>query len=162
MSKRPGTMSDDERATIGAVHRRVTPARGIPFDEPVTGNYTGDDLAAMREQRPYNQRIAHLEVRLDDFQGKVDSRLNSLEVGVAKVSGQLDVLPELISVVRASAERADARADRAHASVVVVEQANALDKVDARKDRRKLWLAIVGLLSAGAGIGKLLHEIGIL
>lgn len=159
MSKRPGTWSDDKRAEVGR-HHRTTPARGIPedFERPITGVLEGEELASAREERPYKQRMAHLEVRLDDFQGKVDARLNSIEVGQARIEGQLSVLPELISVVRESAKANSvtltARVD--------VDRAEALDKVDARKDKRKLWLAIVGLLSAGAGLGKLLHELGVL
>lgn len=165
MSKRPGTMSDDERATIGAVHRRVTPARGnvvSDFEQPITGVLEGDALAAARGDRPIQQRIAHVEIRLDDLKGAVDARLNSLEVGVANMSGKLDVLPELISVVRQSADRAAQREHVTFTAKVDVDKAQQLDAIDSRKDKRKLWAVIVGAVFSGAGIGKLLHELGLL
>ena len=115
---------------------------GIPAvtcDE-VTGNYEGEELARARARRPTPERLARLEEKHDDLAETV----NELRVGVAKIDGKLDTLPELLSLLKGKqAAQVAANADE-HET-----------KRQGMANRTKIVLGVLGLLSSG-GIGAII------
>lgn len=124
------------------------------FDDPVTGNYEGEELRAMREKRPPADRISRLEEKHDELVKEVtETRLE-----VAAMSGKLEVLPRLVDLVE---KAADAQ-HLTFTAKVEVDKAEKLDAIDARKAKRQLIAKVAGLAAvAGAALGKLLHMLGV-
>lgn len=155
-------MSDDDRALIG---RRVTPVRGSAVPRPVesfddiTGKFEGEELRQMRRsKRDTDERIERLEVKHDSLVKVVtETRLE-----VANMSGKLDVLPELVDAVRATAERTAQREHVTFTAQVDVDRAKALDGVEEKKDRRQLAYKIAGGIAGGGVLIEILHRLGVL
>lgn len=122
------------------------------FEEDVTGQYDGDELDRLRAMRPADQRIARLEKKHDDLTQVV----TETRVIVGEMSGQLSVLPELISVVRESANRASQREHVTFTAQVDVDKARQLDSIEGKKANRQRITTIIGgavtLLTSGAVI----------
>lgn len=150
--------------------KREREAAPVEVEPEITGNHQGAELDAARDTRAPLDRIRRLEKGRDEDRADLkeltatvsDMRVeNAKELGdvkaeLGKVSGQLEVLPELISVVRKSAERAETRHDKR-------DDMEAEDKADARKHKReritKVVGAVVGLLSSGAFLHYLMGKL---
>jgi hypothetical protein len=151
--KRPGSVSDTEdrpkrfqsqteRDLAGIEARRDrhrSAPRGIPEfrSEEVTGQYEGEELAQARAKRPTDERIARLEQKHDSLDGMV----NDMRVELGNVSGKLDVLPDLVDLIRGKS---------------AADQARTADEHETRRlsmtTRAKVVIAIVGLAGAALGI----------
>ena len=148
----------------------------IEFDE-VTGQHHGDELRALRAARPPEQRLERLEDKHDELVEIVtDTRLT-----VSKIEGKLDVLPELVSVVKGMATAREQREHVTFTAQVEVDQARKIaeiekekdtavaekkaeldDRLDKKKSRRKLWIKILsgaGVLVAGGIIHTIIHAL---
>lgn len=140
--------SQTERDLAGIAARRerhAAPAQGVPeFEvEEFTGRYEGEELAAMRKKRPTDERIGRLEEKHDSL----TTTVNNLRVDVASIDGKLDVLPELVSLLKGkTTAEAAARADE-HAT-----------KRLGMTNRTKIVLGILGVLGSG-GIGALISAL---
>jgi hypothetical protein len=91
------------------VPKHPTPTRGTPefVDEECTGRYEDeDDLLAAREARAEQnpaKRIAILETEQKQDRRNHDSLVKVVtetRVEVAKISGQLEVLPDLVELIK--------------------------------------------------------------
>lgn len=159
-------MSDDRRIprrlptdpiTRSAMERRAREQRereSVPetWDEDITGRHEGEELARLRARRETKDRLARLEVKHDELANAV----GETRVAVARVEGQLEVLPELVTEVRDAARIAREREHIRDVSIINVEQAKQLDRVEARRDWRKL---VVALVSSAVGGGLLWEAI---
>ena len=148
----------------------------IEFDE-ITGQHHGEELRAMRAARPPELRLERLEDKHDELVTIVtDTRLT-----VSKIEGKLDVLPELVSVVKGIATAREQREHLKFTAQVEVDQARELaeiekdkdtavaekkaeldDRLDKKKSRRKLWIKIlsgVGVLIAGGIVHTIIHSL---
>lgn len=150
-------MTDDERAEIGRAHR--TPPLGVAVDfDDATGKYDGDELREIRNRRPVPDRITRLEEKHDALVKEVSDTRRE----VANMAGKLEVLPELVRVVRDTAERTAQREDVAHAARVDVDKAKQLDALDAAKAKRWLYAKIAAALLGTGVLTKLLAHWGVL
>jgi outer membrane murein-binding lipoprotein Lpp len=124
-------------------------------EEEITGKLQGEELAQARERRPTDERIGRLEQKHD----QLASEVGGVRVAVATMAGKLEVLPELVKVVKDSAERA---ADREHVrftAQVDIDKAQAEDVIDARRVRRRAVAKVVAGMLGGAGFIELLRLI---
>lgn len=173
-SKRP-IWGDTQRVETSFIRR--TPAAGVSVPEPVlhelpeevTGNYEGEALRAIRARRPTDQRIGRVEEKQDKFeekQDKLEMVVSDLREDVGKMSGKLDILPELVSVLRNASERSSQRETITLTAQVDVDKAQKLDVLDARKMRRaliaKVIAAVVGAVVSVEVVHAILHRLGVL
>lgn len=90
MSKRASTVDRDVRT-----EKHPTPSPGVPLHEipdEVTGVLSGPALAEARSRRKTDQRIAHIEKRLDEVKedGKATaSEVTEIRVAVGEMRGEL-------------------------------------------------------------------------
>jgi hypothetical protein len=139
--RKPRHQSQTERDIAGMAARRERQAapRGVPefVAEELTGNYEGEELARMRARRPTPHRLALLETKHDDLAGTV----GEMRVDVARIDGKLDVLPELLSILRGKS---------------VAQQAAHVTEHETKRlgmaNRTKVVLAVVALLGTALGI----------
>lgn len=174
-------------------------------DEEITGQYEGEELELRRARRLPDDRIGRLEKKHDELKQDVREKHDELKQDVSdvrsdvkglsvqvsdvrenvasangKLEGQEQVLGEMLSIVKKTAERdhvtftakleVDKERELAKVEIdkerelaeVVVDKTGALDKYDARSARRKMILKGVGLVSSGAGVIELLHRLGVL
>ncbi len=126
-----------------------TPRTGVPafVEEEATDKYEGEELARVRARRPTPERIGRLETKHDEL-AKV---VTETRVLVGEMNGKLEVLPELISIVRTSADHAAER-----------ERMTLADTHDGRATRRKALLQIIGAVLGGGVLAKILHALGAL
>lgn len=126
-------------------------------DGPVTGVHTGKQLADRRALRPTDVRFAHIEERLDE----TARTANATAVAVAGMAGELKVLPELVDMIKQSADRANQREHVTFTAQVDVDKAGRLatiaDTADSRRARRKLIGTVVAGIIGSGGIGALIH-----
>lgn len=143
--KRAGTILGDRNES------RRTPVHGVPvpieFAEP-TGVYEGEDLRRARAQRPTAARLERLEDKHDETRRDVAD----LREAVGRVEGKLEVLPQLLEAVQASAERANHREQVTFTASVEVDKAQKIGKVKAHLLRGELWTKVVAVLGTGAAI----------
>lgn len=131
--------------------KRLPSAVPIPVDGDITGVYEGEELEQRRSRRPTPERLRILERKHDDL-AKV---VNETNVTVANMSGKLDVLPELVSMVREQADRAVERQDKR-------EDAEHENQLDIAKHRRTRVTQAVGWFFTGGGLVLLLKLLGVL
>lgn len=147
-----------ERDLEGVAQRRAresTPIVSVP--DEITGQYEGEELAAARARRPTAERVARLEVKHDALAGVVSDTREE----VAKMSGKLDVLPDLVRAVQQSGERSAAREHVTFTAQVDVAKEREIDVIRARAGLRELLYRLLGFLGGG-GLIELLHRLGIL
>jgi len=159
----------------------------IEFEE-ITGQHHGAELRAMRASRPPEVRLERMEDKHDELVSIVsDTRetfareVGAIRTQVGKIEGKLDVLPELVSVVKGIATAREQREHLTFTAQVEVDQARKLaeiekekdtavaekkaeldDRLDKKKSRRKLWIKIlggVGVLIAGAIVHAIIHSL---
>ncbi len=129
-------MSDDKRIKKGRMQSQTerdaeglaakkeresgTPDVTFPADE-ITGKHAGVELAELRAMRPTDERIGRLETKHDQLATEVRTKndqfateVSGVRVEVAKMSGKLEVLPDLVKAVEKVADRA-AEQDRRRA-----------------------------------------------
>jgi hypothetical protein len=103
--RKPRQQSQTDRDMAGIAARRERErqriaALGVPVPVPefgdITGQYEGVDLARARAKRPTEDRLGRLETKHDDL-AKV---VGALEKGVANIDGKLDVLPQLLELLK--------------------------------------------------------------
>ncbi len=79
---------------------RQTPKHGAIVQQStwddITGHHEGEDLAMARARRPTPERIARLEAKHDSLDEKVDR----IDVAVAGIAGQMQIIPDLIGSLR--------------------------------------------------------------
>jgi uncharacterized coiled-coil protein SlyX len=135
--------SQTERDLAGIAARRernrASPARGVPefTTDELTGNYQGEDLARMRARRPTPNRLERLEKKQDEDRAEIKTlttTVSDLRVDVANIDGKLDVLPELLQLIRGKS--ADDNKTTRHIMTT----------------RAKVILAVVGLVGTALGI----------
>lgn len=174
-------------------------------DEEITGQYEGEELELRRALRPPDDRIGRLEKKHDELRQDVREKHDELKEDVSevrsdvrglsgqvsdvrsdvsgvtgKLEGQSQVLVEMLSIVKKTAERdhvtftakveVDKERELAKVEIdkerelaeVVVDKTVQLEPYEARSVRRKMVLRGLGLLGSGAGIVELLHRIGVL
>lgn len=106
------------------------------------------------------------EVKSEVVEAKKD--VATIKVDVAEMRGELKHLPKLVDAVQDAVRQVSQREHvKLTASVEVekaeqlaevqVDTAQKLDAIDARKQRRRLVLQVVGLLGAGGGLAELAH-----
>lgn len=141
--------SQTERDLDGLRARRERESAPIPVDgfDDLTGRYEGEELRTRRAQRDTGKRVERLEEKHDELAEVV----GDMRAELGKVSGKLDVLPELVSAVRDSARTATARSDREH-----------VDQLDARKTKRDTVAKIAGGLLGGGLVVAVLQRLGVL
>lgn len=130
--RRAGSMSDADRALESRARRR-SPVLGVPatsWDDDITGQYQGEDLAQARARRPTVQRLARLEAKQDEDRGN----LHELAVGLAGIRGELKVLPELVELIKS-------KSNNEH-------QTRRLSMTT----RARVIIAVVGALGTGLGV----------
>jgi len=161
--------SQTERDTEGfaAKKERESAVPEVRFpEEEITGRLQGEELAQARERRPTDERIGRLEQKHDQLANEV----GGVRVAVATMAGKLEVLPELVKVVKDVAERAADREhvrftaqvdiDKAQAEAQVnISKAQAEDVIDARRVRRRAIAKVVAGMLGGAGFIELLRLI---
>jgi hypothetical protein len=106
----------------------------------ITGKYDGDELLSMRAKRPTDERIGRLEVSRDkdrEAHGELVTVVTDLRVEVATMSGKLDSIPQLVSML----------------------QADKQDALDARKHTRERWTKIIGGIFSAGVIGAIVHAV---
>lgn len=118
---------------------------GYVCDE-ITGVVEGEDLRRERAKRPSDERIERLEEKHD----RLERAVTETRVIVGELNGKLEVLPQLVSMVRQTVERAVARQDADH-------NAQVLDDLDARKHRRQRITQVLGLVLSGGVVVEILH-----
>lgn len=135
--KRLQTQTERDLASPGRRERVRSAPRGVPIGEfedgPVTGNYEGDELAAMRAQRPIEKRISRIEQKQDADREDLKELTRSVAAtreDVAAIKGELKVLPELVSLIKGSQET----------------------ERQGMAGRTKIILAVISLLATGLGI----------
>lgn len=154
---RAGSMSDGDRALVGAAKRRtpragvaITP-QAVPVEVPdeVTGNYEGDELRAIRSRRSTDERIGRLEDKHDELRAVVGETRED----VSAMRGEMKALPRLVDLI----EKMASGAHVALTAQVKVDAAEKLDAIDERKQWRKRWTSIVGGLFSAGVLGALAH-----
>lgn len=93
--KRPGTQDDSrDRRKTPTSGVRVT-AEGQDWDD-ITGQYEGEELAHMREQREPRIRLAHLEAKMDAIQEQRVERFDRLDHTLERIDGRLSGYAERV------------------------------------------------------------------
>lgn len=138
MVKRPGTMTDDERAEIGRAHR----AAPLVVVDEITGRYDGEELEEMRRQRAERDPAAAI-LSLERKHAALDK---TVAVGFAKTNSKLDTLVDL-------AAKSDAERVRRAAADAEERERKAQADQKALDGKRRYLIALVGALGmAIAGI----------
>lgn len=75
---------------------RAAAAAAAFTPEEITGNYTGDELDAMRSRRPPDDRLHILESKHD----RVAERLGKVETTVAGLAGEMKIIPSLVETMQ--------------------------------------------------------------
>lgn len=117
-----------------------------------------EERREIRSKRGTDERIGRLEEKHD----ALHSTLTETRIVVAEMSGKLDVLPQLVDAVRGMADRSAAREHVTFTAQVDVDKARQLDNIDAKKDKRKLYMQIAGAVLGGGVLMKLLAAAGVL
>jgi hypothetical protein len=191
--------SQDERDIEGLAARRGRESVVKEFaSEEITGRYEGEELNRRRALRDPDDALRHLESKHDDLKRVVEKNHDQTQKditelrgdvkgvvtqmgdiradvsrGVGKIEGQENVLTEVLSIVKKTAE-SKVEIDRAKELAAVevsredalakvkVSKETSLDTLDARKKRRTLLLKVVGLIASGGLVSELLHKLGVL
>jgi len=111
------------------------------FDDPITGNYEGEELQRVRrEKRTTGERLDRLEVKHD----RLVEAVTQTRVAVGRIEGQLEVLPELVSVIKQGAARehvtftAKVDVDKAREEAKIeVEKAKELSAVEIEEAKKR-------------------------
>lgn len=159
MNKRPGTMSDDERALVGARHR--TPPRGVLAWEDVTDQYEGEALLAARTLRA-EQNPAHRIALIETEQKEQAKHIAEIKLSVAEIRGDQKAQNASLTAINSTLERMAEREHVTFAAKVDVDAAKAKDAIDAAKVRRDAIIKVVLYLVTGGLLGKILHSLGML
>lgn len=154
---RPGKrfQSQTDRDLDGLAAKRDRNERSAPVPqgfEDDSGNYTGDDLAAIRARRPTPQRIGHLEERVDgvvnafgEFRAEHARDLGEVTSAVGTLTGEVRGLKTVI-------EASTRREHYTFKSQVEVDTAQKLEVVTAKGDRRKLILQVVKIVGGAIAL----------
>jgi hypothetical protein len=164
--------------------RLQSQADGVPSPvdfEPATGVVDGPELKAVRERRPTDVRIAHLEGRLDAVQAEAkagdaatNAKLDALKddvyetkAAIGELGGQLNgqdrVLEIIARDVKHISEREQITITALGTAKVRIEEAKQIAGVneasDVKKARRaRTTAAIVAITgAAGTGVGFFIH-----
>lgn len=120
------------------------PIVATPVFEEITGRFEGEELELARARRPTEERIARLEQKHDSLDEKVDR----IDVAVAGIAGQMEIVPALIESLR---DELKASRENEH---VVLKQTLDIGKHEAtaRIDTQMLatkakWKIIAGIFS---------------
>lgn len=129
---------------------RLASQPGIPepVTDEVTGVLEGEALRAARGKRDTADRLAKLEDKHDALVRDV----TETRVIVGEMSGKLEVLPQLVSMVRQQADRAERRQ--------TLQEEDALDA--RRHSRQRITQAAGWFFGAGGGLVLLLKLLGVL
>jgi hypothetical protein len=141
-----------------------------------------DDLKSTRSELKGDIKDVRTDVKA--LSGHVSSLSTDVAGAVGKIDGQQGVLKEMLSIVKKTAVAAADRdhvtftakvdVDKAHElarvevdketklAEVEVSKEEKVDVVQAKRDRRKRNLTILGLVASGGGIIELLHRLGVL
>lgn len=141
--KRQQTQTERDLEGLAARRERVRSAPfGVPvdFDDDITGNHEGEDLARLRAQRATPERLAHLESKYD----RLGEQVNAIHVDVAGMRGELKVLPKLLELLEGK-----------QAAAVEAAKDEQTTKRLGMTTRTQVILGILGLFSAG-GIGAII------
>ncbi len=135
---------------VGVRAQIASPVTASPesWDEPITGNYTGPELEAMRKKRPTDQRIGRLETKADNLEIKVDA----LTTAVANIDGKLEVVPRLVSLLETVVGSKVAGDNAKLTATLEIGKATATDQLEENKERRARWSKTWTQILAGAGI----------
>ena len=174
--KRPGTHGDHSRFA-----RRESPASGVPAlveDDDATDQYERQEideseLAIRRDKRNPSDWLAKLQKKHDKlasdygaFAKTTTETLTKVQVDVGKLSGTLEVLPDLVRSVKDSADRLTAREDQTLRNRLEIDKAEELaridDTADKRKKRRNFYWTIACSFITGGGATLVLRWIGVL
>lgn len=175
--KPPRLQSQDERdeASFAARRARELAAPSVEVHDEITGNLAGDDLKRERAKRPTDERIGRLEDKHDALVvkvGEVSDKVSDTRESVAKVHGKLEaqdvVMDQMLSLVKRQAEHAFDREKitltvdkEAALAKIEVGKETELDKIKARRDRRRLiFKVIVVAAAATAALVEAAHRIG--
>jgi hypothetical protein len=165
--------SQTERDLDGAAARRER--EGVPvetWDEDCTGKHADDPdaLRAARSKRPTDERIGHVEERVDGVVQAFGEMRAEVATGMGKMEGAIGTLAGevkgLATVVASQSQRdhvtftSKVEVDTAQKTAQVeVGKAKAIDAIDAKKSRRELAIRIVAV---AAVIAEILRQAGVL
>jgi len=182
--------SQAERDSQGLAARkerdRVADA-AIPanVEEELTGNYKGEELAGRRALRPTDQRVAHLETRVDgvisdigDMRAEVASGMGKIVGSVGELAGEVKGLAMVVAnqgqrehatykatlEIDTAEKKAEVEVDTATKKAEVeVGVAKEKDEIDAKKESRsrttKIIAGVIALLTSGTFLGWLLGRL---
>ncbi len=120
-------MSDEQRANVGAAHRRTPPGVPVAIDSDSTDRYEDpNELRAMRHRRPTAARLDKLEVKHDELVKAV----NAVAISHGELHGKMSTLLEYGAAAAAEADR------------------RAAAELKATESSRKHTIALIGALAA--------------
>lgn len=133
---------------------RIRAALAAPsFDtEEVTGQYSGDELRAIRSKRTTSERLERLEVKHDDLKQDFGNRLGRVEIAVADMGGQFKIIPSLINTMQDATKAMQQRDHVTFTAKVDVDKAVAIDVVEASKAKREWITKTIAIGSSIAAI----------
>ena len=77
------------------IQAQIAPEGEFESAEEGTGTHSGEALKTIRANRPTKESI----LRLYEKHDKLDEKVDKIDVNVSKISGQMDVLPKLVSLL---------------------------------------------------------------
>lgn len=161
--KRPGTMSDDDRA-LAAMERRRTPARGVAvedFEQAVTGVLEGEALIEARRERAAKDPATR--IALIETEQKAQAKdIADIKVAVADIRGDQKAQNASLTAISTTLNRMAEREQARFVAREEVDAAKAKDDIDARKVRREAIAKVALYLVTGGLLGKILHSLGVL
>jgi hypothetical protein len=145
--RRAQSQTDRDLAGIAARREREALARAtpefVPADEDLTGNYKGEALRQLRSQRDPEERIGHLEERVDGVIATIAEWRAEVSKANGDVTGALGVLTGEVRGLRTVVETSAKREHITFKAQVDVEtetaKENVKDGLDAKKARRA-WI----------------------
>jgi hypothetical protein len=131
-------------------------------EDKVTGVLEGEALKTARGKRDTKERLERVETKQDEDR----ARLGRMEVTLAGINGQMQVLPQLVTAVQDATRALEQRDQVRERAKTEVETAEKIDDLDARKKRREFWWGVAGKVAgfvlSAAVLGKVLAWAGVL
>jgi hypothetical protein len=187
-AKRPPSQSDRDAQGFAARKERDRAAdAAIPasVEEELTGNYKGEELERRRALRPTDQRVAHLETRVDgvisdigEMRAEVASGMGKIVGSVGELAGEVKGLAMVVAnqgqrehatykatlEIDTAEKKAEVEVDTATKKAEVeVYTAKEKDEIDAKKESRsrttKIIAGVIALLTSGTFLGWLLGKL---
>jgi hypothetical protein len=145
----------------GIAAKRERESAPVFVEEEVTGRHEGDDLYDARKARAEADpagRIALLEADHKSLAADV----SGMKLSIVRIEGHQETGNAKLEGIQKSLDQLSQREHIKFTATVDVDKARELDTIEAKKDKRKLWLQIVGIFTSGGLVFELLHRLGVL